>query len=357
MSNISDAQKSEKENRMLTKFPSLYVNRQINKAYGTDFEKWFNDRFFGRSLLLDIFHSVIYHTNSIYQNNKAIYIKENGWMFNLPLLAKNYNKTQLSEIKNNLHKFSEFLKQNNIKLYLLITPKKESIYSDLLESYGYNYNADNIIQRKYHSLFDGYNVTYPYKELKSASKKDYVFFKQSHHWTDWGAYIGYQALMKNIVKDFHDIPIISLENFKTYNNLLIRDEWDRTFHNGHTINLLGLSKYQDEILKTHYIYYTPLSDKLPEISISKYTKFFSNSEGKYRLFLIGNSQNENLLNFLPYSFNEINYLRLNKGQLPSSEQFKFMKHYKNLLLDFSPDIVVICISAEIMHEFINFYKE
>lgn len=52
MSNISDAEKSSQENRMLAKFPSLLLNGQLNKAYGADFEKWFNDRFAGRNLLI-----------------------------------------------------------------------------------------------------------------------------------------------------------------------------------------------------------------------------------------------------------------------------------------------------------------
>lgn len=47
-----------------------------------------------------------------------------------------------------------------------------------------------------------FEIIYPLDELKEADKSDYVYFKTDHHWTDWGAYIGYQALLKQLKKTF-----------------------------------------------------------------------------------------------------------------------------------------------------------
>ena len=80
MSHISDAEKSEQENRMLAKFPSLYVNGQINKAYGTDFEKWFNDRFLGRDFFIGLYNKVILSFNDKMDTEKVFQGKE-GWLF------------------------------------------------------------------------------------------------------------------------------------------------------------------------------------------------------------------------------------------------------------------------------------
>ena len=75
------------------------------------------------------------------------------------------------------------------------------------------------------------------------------------------------------------------------------------------------------------------------------------------MFLTGNSQNENLLQYLPYSFKTMQFLRMNRGQQPAKDEYKFMKLYKNDLITFKPDIVVVTISENIIAEFAKFYKD
>lgn len=89
----------------------------------------------------------------------------------------------------------------------------------------------------------------------------------------------------------------------------------------------------------------------------KYIKEFFNENGKYKIFLTGNSQNEDLLQFLSYSAKELKYLRLNMAQVPNKETFKFMKHYKKELLEFKPDIVVFSISVGALSQMTDFYKD
>lgn len=56
MMKISDAAKSEKENRMLAKYVPFIQNNQINLKYSTNFESWYNDRFLGREFLINIYN-------------------------------------------------------------------------------------------------------------------------------------------------------------------------------------------------------------------------------------------------------------------------------------------------------------
>ena len=51
-------------------------------------------------------------------------------------------------------------------------------------------------------------------------------------------------------------------------------------------------------------------------------------------------------------------IKMDKNQLTQTEQWKFMKHYKQELLEYNPDIVVICISASAFPSvFDDFYKD
>ena len=61
-------------------------------------------------------------------------------------------------------------------------------------------------------------VVFPYEELVEASRQDFVFFKTDHHWTDWGAFAGYQVLMNEIKKDF---PYVNIANEMTLRSATI----------------------------------------------------------------------------------------------------------------------------------------
>ena len=297
--------------------------------------------------------------SSIYSNKKAVYLKENGWMFNRPLNDYPLSENTITEIKETIRKFDEFLEDKGIKFYILLVPRKESIYQNELLDYGYDKQRDEKFQQSIQRIMDAdekKQIIYPYQELMDAKQKDYVFFKQAHHWTDWGAYQGYQSLMARIKTDFPDINIVSLDEYKQSTSTKIRDDWDRNFNIGQTTNWLNLKEYANKILTTEYKYYDKKKQTVTE-KREQYIKEFFNEQGKYRIFLTGNSHNENLLQFLSYSAKELKHLRLNKGQVPTKEEYKFMKYYKKELLEFNPDIVIFTISVGLLSKITDFYKD
>ena len=44
-------------------------------------------------------------------------------------------------------------------------------------------------------------------------------------------------------------------------------------------------------------------------------------------------------------------------QVPSKEEYKFMKYYKHELLEFNPDIVVFSVSVGLLPKITDFYKD
>ena len=81
MLHISDAKTSSQEKRVLATKPSIIIDNDINEKFGTQFNEWFNDRFFGRDTFIKIFDTISYSLKNIYQNDKALFIKDKGWMF------------------------------------------------------------------------------------------------------------------------------------------------------------------------------------------------------------------------------------------------------------------------------------
>lgn len=349
MSYISSATESKQENRVLAVKPSLVEKGDLNIEFGKAYETWFNDHFWGRNYLISLSSKITLYLNHIYVKGKALFIPDNNWMFTTQALTTPTSE-QHKKIVNSLITINKLCEQNGIKLYLLIVPHKNSIYKDILyKNYSYN-NAEiddfnNYVKKLEKDV--NIKVIYPYLELLKARDKDFVYFKQSHHWTDWGAYNGYTALIETISKDFDDFTEITLDYFKQYTSKLIRDGFNDGFNIGHTTNLLNFSENYaiEHLLNDNYKYYD--AKKAVKPNINRNIKVFSNPSGKYKIFITGNSQNDNLMNFLPYSANKLKYIRLNQGNyLSAEEENKFLKYYRKDLLEFKPDIFIISITAE-----------
>lgn len=353
MSNINTAEKSEQENRMLAKKPKLINDTGVgyNTEYGKDTEKWFNDRFLGRTLAIKLDTALKFIVNRVYKKGGALLFSDDNWMFVDRRLCTPSEREML-RVKNELHNLDKFCKQNHIKLYVLMVPFKNAVYHEILER-NCTYNVMDDSRYAYYiaqlRTKTGIPIIYPYEELRTASREDFVFFKQAHHWTDWGAYQGYLALMKEISRDFPDIKTVTLDEYKKSTAKKIRDGYSRDYNTGHITRLLGFNPdfAEKHLLLDDYIYYdNKCGDDLMAKKSEKYTKSFKQKGGKYKIFLTGNSQNENLLQFLPYSAHKLKFIRLNRGQLQKNEQWKFLKHYKKEVIDFKPDILIYCISSE-----------
>ncbi len=354
MSHISTAEKSFQENRMLAKYPNVFENT-LNLNYGTQFEKWYNDRFFGRNSALDLYAFLNRTLNRIYINGGAVWVKNNNWMFSAQKALNPMRDKEIDNTAKAINLLGEFCRQHKIKMYVLVVPSKESVYFEYLPPFYKNSRQDfeQYLQSIYKTLAL-FNVpsVFPYNELRLALQKDFVFFKQTHHWSDWGAYNGYLALMNVIQKDYPHIHISHLSEYNVSKSTLLREDWDRNFGTGQTAALLKIDKEytKKNLLLDDYTYYDHKQIIKPQITdINGYKiKYFKNPQQPKapKVFLTGTSMNEDFLQFLPYSFSETKYFRLNNVlNVPQTETFKLLKRYKQDILDFKPDILILCITA------------
>ena len=358
MMNISNELKSQRENRTLAEKPTLEEILKGKVNTGGGYERWFNDHFCGRVLLIKLHDTIRNKLSRIIRSQGAVYFKEGGWEFFSPFVRDWDHKLISSySIVHNLIQLHQFCQQHRIRLYVLETPRKERIYKELIiNKYGIDNNQFVKTSQEQEAIRAEARIRkipwiYPYKELRDAAKQDFVFYKWKHHWTDWGAFVGYRELMKEVQKDFPDIPVSSLDDYNKTQSWLIRDEYKRSHDLGrHLYQLFNDEDQDDPPNRTLYNYYDHKDADKTAIKVGKFTKEFSRPDGKYKVMLIGTSQNEGILQFLPYSTTYVKYIRLNMKQVRTSDEFKVMKLYKKDILAYKPEILILSIEEDSLYK-------
>lgn len=366
MSKINQDEISKNENRRLAQWqPLITQDGKLNYNFGNDFNDWFNDRFNFRYRLIGIYNQIYSRFVNVVKTEKGIYNKQTNWMF-----EKNhsyralYDKKVQDEIVSNLNKFNSFCEKNNIKLYLLVVPLQQDIYYEEGKPYLSDPEkrmkiVDEIARRT------SFNTINSYYEIKKYTKTHQTYYKTDWHWTDDGAFIGYQLLMKNIKKDFKNLNVLTKSNFNITHSNKVRSDWDREFHNGEVMmyHFHDFENDAENILDIEYNYYEHKQHKnlhtnIVDIPFKREKTYYYGSGNNLRLMQIGTSMNESLLQFTPYSFKNLKYIRLiNVKDMPNEESFKLFKYYQSEILQFKPDIIVLCLTPANLRSIVDFYKE
>lgn len=366
MSYINQDEISEEENRTLAKWQPLFCQGKINYNFGKNFDEWFNDRFYLKYTFTDSYNLIKSKITKIIKTKDGIYNKQTHWMFvnDKYWYDTIYDKQTQNEIIDNLNKFNSFCKKNNIKLYMLVVPCQQEVYYKEGCPHLSNPSArmkavDRIAANTTFKTINFYN------EIKEYSKNHQTYYKTDWHWTDEGVFIGYKILMNCIKKDFNNIKISSKDDFNiTYTNK-VRSDWERDFHNGKTMQYYfhEQEKEAENILDMEYGYYQhknhkKLHSEIVDIPYRKEKIYHYDLGNNLRLMQIGTSMNESLLDFTPYSFKDLKYIRLIQVKdLPQKEWFKLSKHYESKILQFKPDIIILCLTPRDLQSIVDFYKE
>jgi len=362
MSHIDNTEISEQENRTLAKFKPFFTEQgKINYDFGKDFNEWFNDRFNFRDRLIALNSRIKVSTNKDVEIKQDGFIdKKSGFIY----YYRNFYRYNQKEAKKNLKtlfSLNDFCKNNNIKLFVLITPPKEDIYKP----------KSSIIELKNNTAFENYlkqlqqntdlKILYPINEFKETTKNNYVYFKTDDHWTDDGAYIGYTVLMDAIKQDFPNIKTLTPDDFDYIENNLVRADWDRKYRFGTTATKLGIFNL-DKYHTTKYRYYQHrdfdnLKTKITDIDFKREKDYFYPKGSDYRVILLGTSQNENLTEFIPFTFKNVKRIRTNnvKG-LSETESTKIMKYWEKDILDYKPNILIFCVTYSNLAKLQNMFK-
>lgn len=343
MSHITKAEYNLREKHKLGEYPSLLEGGYFNNEYGTRVEKWFNGRFAAREQLLDLY-TYLRRLLNAYQRNDKIYVGKDEWFFKKEDFEKQaLSQVELHNIITGVNAFNKFCNDNRIKCYIEIVPRR-------IEFAAQNGNRliapDNVdkgyVIAKEVTKRTGIDVIYPLAEMLQANKSDMIYFKTDHHWTEWGAYIGYLALLERIRQDFPHLKILSEDDFYTFYDYRVRAIEDRIFWEGSWCNELRLSLTACP-LHTRYHYYqhknaqylTIIQDK---DLMTQYKYKFGND---LKVALLGNSFAENLFSFMAYTFNDYMKIRTNSTY---NDNMNFSR-WRHMLSEYKPDVLVIVVES------------
>ena len=206
MTNISQETQSNEENRVLAKLPSLKAIYDKEQNFGQQFEKWFNDRFAGRSKFIQIYDYLQRRLTN--KGNDKVLIGDDGWLFfTLENSLENYKNTllftdeELQSIAQYLSDINQWAKANGKEFYYIICPDKNKIYGEYIKGIKKVHpdsqsRANQLIN--YLREHTDVTVIYPYEALHQAKSQGLLYWKNDTHWNKLGGYIGYNELIKAI---------------------------------------------------------------------------------------------------------------------------------------------------------------
>ena len=214
---IDDSDISQAENRTLAKFPNIVNNGELNFNFGNEFNTWFNDRFFARKLLTDIYKYSLYFFNFYYQNNSAMQGDDN-WLYlkwndseNIYMNRVLFSQNELDLIKSNMINFDKEAKKIGVKqVYFYFSNAKSSIYPEFYPKYYVQKNNERRLDQLLNYVGDSVKVLNIKNELLNL-KNDYkLYCKSDTHHNAHGSYWEYYYLMNFIKKDFPNLKVLSL---------------------------------------------------------------------------------------------------------------------------------------------------
>ena len=336
---INNEKYSERENRKLAEKPQFIVNNEINYNFGKEFDGWFSDRFNLRAEMIKFYNKTRFIlTFGTYTQNEFYYDKRSQWAFNSGWAQTEDLSAEFPVYYRNIKRLKDFCDKNHIKLYILIPPVKMDIYS---QYYPLKLGKDTVKPfREYiNSRMKQNLILYPIEELQKASETDYVFPKGDPHWSEYGAFTAYKILMNNIKKDFPDIKIIDENDFIITKNKRARTDYGGAYNKGYEYDVLNININN---IKTQYTSYQYKNEKnlnniCNDINLSCSSQFPYGYNKK--VYIIGTSFSENLFLFLKYSFKDIKKRRINNPVELNKLQFS---RWENEILEYKPDIIIIC---------------
>lgn len=320
MSRISDAEKSEQENRMLAKFPTAQSVKTASD-FSKQFEAWFNDRFLGRNDFIKIYNFIDYKINNKMENEKVFKGKNNWLFYKLEHSLENYQNAilfsdiQLKKITTYLNEIQEWCDANSKKFYFVIAPDKNKIYGEYYYDLPKKHPDSESKTRQlmaYLAKHSKVKVIYLYDVLYAHKNDDLLYYKNDTHWNPLGAYYGYQEIMRVIRQDFPDIFKAEIQGF----SFTKHEKGDLTNMFAPAMQEKDFTKYKMPKINEQSKCHNADSNRRPDIVCT-------NQNAKLNLFMQRDSFTNALIPYLSQSFNRAVFVwheHMNKSKRPSIKE-------------------------------------
>ena len=207
------------ENRKLASKPELLF-KTIDQ-YPAKYEKYYNDNFSIRSLLIKYFTILnlkLYHISPI---PKQVIIGDDNWLFYADTHLDSYEgkhrftDAELREIKQEFEYRRDYLAKRGCRFYVAIAPVKNNIYSDKMPYSYYRENTQSWGEQinEYMTKKSTVPMVNLYPILRNNKNAQLVYLKLDTHWNSLGAFYATNEILKTINKDFPEIKPYAINDY------------------------------------------------------------------------------------------------------------------------------------------------
>ncbi|WMJ21986.1 DHHW family protein [Paludicola sp. MB14-C6] len=178
---------SETENRKLADAPQFSVRNFLDKSFMNEAESFMSDHLVFRNQFSS------YKTKmELLQGRKEV----NGVFISNKMLLEKVDEVKPTITNGNIDAINKFAAKHKGKINtsIMLVPTAAEFYPNNISR-----NASVLDQTKYiqnfYTKLKNINCIDAYAPL-SAAAENYIFYKTDHHWTTFGAYVGYSAMSK-----------------------------------------------------------------------------------------------------------------------------------------------------------------
>ena len=272
---------SENENRYLAEFPKLSLKTYLDESFMEDFDEWLSDRFIWREDWIRLKNK----TDEISGKTEI-----NGVFIENDMMMQIWDGYDEEQLEKNISAINKFVTTHpDIPSYFMLVPNAQEIYSDKLPPFAEVGDQKEFINMFY-GLLEGFAGTVDAYSVLEENKDSYIYYRTDHHWTSYGAYLGYLAAGAQLGYSPIDVSNFTIEHASyDFNGTL----FSKTLDNGVTSDIIDyyfLTENEPEVRVSVYDDYNASSGKVIYKEYdSMYFREYLNVKDKYSSFLGQNS--------------------------------------------------------------------
>ena len=196
---------------MLATFPPLTLDQRLISDFPDAFEAYLNDHFAYRSELIRL-HNQIRVEGRLVNRLANVIVGKSGWLYfggNPDILdIRNiwpFDPKQLEQWAKTLTNKKTWLEKKGIEYLFVIPPGKQLVYPEFLPAHLKIFPRESRLDQLVSHLQENTDVTLLDLRTSLISEKqrenpvyEPLYYKTGTHWNDYGAYIGYKALVDQL---------------------------------------------------------------------------------------------------------------------------------------------------------------
>ena len=176
---------SELENRRLAQMPAFSWQGLLDGSWTAYFGEYLQDQVAFRDLWIDLQSGV--NTLALQKVEQGdILLGSDHWMF-----TKQFGTPDTTQLMQNAGFAAQFAQRYPGRVTFLLAPSASVIYPENLPA-GAPMTDENALLDQVFAAVSPYANVIDLREVYTARKDEYLYFRTDHHWTTHGAYIAYE---------------------------------------------------------------------------------------------------------------------------------------------------------------------